>query len=42
VIAPLLVGAALFIGCLTVTALAVSAIAHVAVRALHNGFAGGY
>ena len=41
-IAPLLVGAALLVGCLTFTALATAAILRVTVRAFHNGLAGGY
>ena len=40
-IAPLLVGAALLLGCLTLTALAMAAILHVTVRALHSRYAGG-
>jgi hypothetical protein len=41
VIAPLLIGAALLVGCLTFTALATAAILRVAVRAFHGGYAGG-
>jgi hypothetical protein len=39
--APLLVGAALLVGCLMFTALATAPILRVTVRAFHNGLAGG-
>ena len=40
-IAPLLVGAALLVGCLTCTALATAAILHVTMRAFRSGYVGG-
>ena len=40
-IAPLLVGAALLVGCLTFQALATAAVLRVAVRAFRSGYAGG-
>jgi hypothetical protein len=41
VIASLLVGAALLVSCLTLTALATAAILHVTLPALHSGYGGG-
>ena len=41
VIASLMIGAALLVGCLTVTAVATAAILSVTVRALHSRYAGG-